>query len=74
MKLTLDRNHIRNEHGEAVASVPHTLGDESDRAMARLLVGAVNMLPRLLEAIEASNLQAPGLLAEGQALLDGVSK
>ena len=86
MKLTLDRNHVRNERGEAVASVPHTLGDESDRAMSRLLVGAVNLLPRFLEALRDHHdgthtrrsfrltfERDAALLAEGRALLEEVS-
>ena len=85
MKLMLDRNHIRNEYGEVVASVPHTLGDDSDPAMGWLLVGAVNLLPELLDALREYHQSADRkpfhvgythnelLLASGETLLAEVS-
>jgi len=44
---TLDRGTIKNESGDVLASVPYSLGDESDHKRARLIRAA----PELLELV-----------------------
>jgi hypothetical protein len=43
---TIDHGQLRNSDGEVLASIPYSLGDEHDQAVARLLCAA----PELLEA------------------------
>jgi len=44
----VERGAIVNEAGDVLASVPYTLGDDSDRANARIMAAA----PELLAACE----------------------
>lgn len=41
---TLDRNQLRNANGEAIGSVPYTLGDETDQSSGRLMAKAPELL------------------------------
>jgi len=47
---TVDRSQIRDADGNALASVPYTLGDEQDRANARLIASAPAMAETIAQA------------------------
>lgn len=44
MRWTLDGGQIRNDNGWVVASVPYTLGDETDHANGVLIANAPELL------------------------------
>lgn len=48
----LDRGQIRSIAGDALGSVPHSLGDETDRANGRLMAAAPDLLSACTMALE----------------------
>jgi len=56
-KWTLERGTIRNEDGDALATVPYSLGDEADHRRARLIAAA----PELLAAVRGLLQEVPAL-------------
>lgn len=51
----VDGAHIRDANGYALASVPHTLGDDSDRANAQLMAAAPDLVDALRLLLGAVN-------------------